>query len=74
MAMDDSASDIEDLRGRVVQLEGRVNELARELDRAVRLIDRYGETLGNHLKLLVADHTAFARRLGNLERARARSG
>lgn len=72
--MDDGASEIGELRGRIAELEGRVDELARELARAVRLIDSYGETLGNHLKLLVADQSAFAGRLGNLERAFSRSG
>jgi hypothetical protein len=66
--------DVADLKERIVQLEGRVDELARELDRAIRLIDRYGETLGNHLKLLVADQGALAGRVANLERARSRSG
>lgn len=72
--MDDSATEIADLRGRVAELEGRVDELARELARAVRLIDSYGETLGTHLKLLVADQSVVAGRLGNLERAFLRSG
>jgi hypothetical protein len=72
--MDDGATEIGDLRGRVAELEGRVDELARELARAVRLIDSYGETLGSHLKLLVADQGAVAGRLGNLERALFRSG
>ena len=58
------------LHDRIAQLERRVEELAQELDRAVRLIDRYGDTLGNHLKLLRTDHTALATRVDRIERRR----
>jgi hypothetical protein len=70
--MDNQAAEIDNLKQRVAQLELRIDGLSRELDRAVRLIDRYGATLGSHLRLVAADQGAIADRLANLERARSR--
>ncbi|MGE0279035.1 MAG: hypothetical protein AB7P20_00255 [Rhizobiaceae bacterium] len=62
-------SDIETLREQVRFLQGQVETLTHELDRAVQLIDRYGETLGRHLRTVIADHGDLAGRIDYLERA-----
>jgi len=48
---------------RITQLESRVDALVGELARAVQLIDRYGVTLGEHLKRVIADQAKLSERL-----------
>jgi hypothetical protein len=71
--MNDSQSEIEGLKEQVTRLESQVDLLHRELDRAVQLIDRYGETLGHHLKGVLADQGALSQRVAHLERALSES-
>jgi hypothetical protein len=61
-------TEIAALKEQVTRLQGQVDTLSRDLERAVELIDRYGETLGNHLKGVITDQGALFRRLGTVER------
>ncbi len=61
------------LQDRIAQLEDRVDVLTRELGRTVELIDRYGTTLGRHLKSLACDQNALQGRLQGVERTRTQS-
>jgi hypothetical protein len=56
------------LDDRIQRLEERLTMLGREIDRTVQLVESYGETLGRHLKLVLADHRALATRIEAIER------
>jgi hypothetical protein len=56
------------LKERVAQLETDIGTLQQELHRAVQLVDRYCDTLGRHLKLLLADQGKLSARVAALDR------
>ena len=60
------------LKEHVAQLETDIGTLHRELERALQLVDRYRDTLGRHLKLLIADQVALSHRIAAIERRLSR--
>jgi hypothetical protein len=71
--MTDMANELDALRIRLTKLENQIETLSGELARAVELIDRYGATLGGHLKGLASDQRTIVWRVANIERALASS-